>query len=129
MRQLLGSLMPKHYSQVLCVESDSVRMLPESFTSEGFFVSRGTLNLGFLLGHKDLASCWGWHLLPSDTQKLACKTSLAFPSSVKENRGLFLGRIQNLFQIFVMPYEITLFIDIGSDLAQCLVFNKAATHI
>lgn len=28
-----------------------------------------------------------------------------------------------------MPYEITLFIDIGSDLAQCLVFNKAATHI
>lgn len=28
-----------------------------------------------------------------------------------------------------MTYEIMLFIDTGSDLAHCLVFNKAATHI
>lgn len=28
-----------------------------------------------------------------------------------------------------MTYEITSFIDIGSDLAQCSVFNKATPHI
>lgn len=53
------------------------------------FVSRGTPGLKLLRGHKDWASCQGLHLLPLDTQKLTHKTSQAFSSSERENRGLF----------------------------------------